>query len=196
MHALRQGTLCVPCVPSAYVPAVLTVEGCRPETLTTGLFVLSIPGMTTWQTYNPSLIKFEPQVDPGNPKHVCPSKNSRNGRPLPKIVHCINYQYCMSPTSSKLSFVWIEVQSSLQILALPIPPPSQYCLPPNTASLPIPPPITRLKSQIGLFKVILPPNTAVSEYRRFFARPKNRGIGRDDCTNGLLLTVLYNNNKY
>ena len=45
-------------------------------------------------------------------------------------------------------------------------------LPPTTAA--------HFKSQIGFFKVILPPNTAVSEYRRFFASPMNSGIGRDD----------------
>ena len=33
----------------------------------------------------------------------------------------------------------------------------------------------------GFFKGILPHNTAVSEYRRVFATPKNGGIGRDDC---------------
>ena len=73
---------------------------------------------------------------------------------------------------------------------LPIPPPSQYRLPPNTASLPIPPPsqyrlppntAAYFKFLIGIFKVILPPNTAVWEYHWFFASPKNGGIGRDDC---------------
>ena len=44
------------------------VEGRRPETLATGLFVLSIPCKSTWQTYNLRLTKFEPLVDPGNPK--------------------------------------------------------------------------------------------------------------------------------
>ena len=38
--------------------------------------------------------------------------------------------------------------------------PSQYRFPPNTAA--------HFKSQIGFFKVILSPNTAVSEYRQFF----------------------------
>ena len=50
--------------------------------------------------------------------------------------------------------------------------PSQYRLPPNTAA--------HFKSQIVFFKVILPPNTAVSKYRQFFANTKNGGIGRDD----------------
>ena len=77
---------------------VVKVEGRRPETLTTGLFVLSIPGMETWQTYSPSLIKFESLVDPGNPKTCLSIKNSRNNRPLAKTVHCINYRYCMTPT--------------------------------------------------------------------------------------------------
>ena len=77
---------------------VVKVEGRRPETLTTGLFVLSIPGMATWQTYKPSLIKFEPLVDPGNPKTCLSIKNFRNSRPLAKTVHCINYRYCMTTT--------------------------------------------------------------------------------------------------
>ena len=77
---------------------VVKVEGRRPDTLTTGLFLLSIPGMATWQTYNPSLIKFEPLVDPGNPKTCLSITNSRNSRPLAKTVHCINYRYCMTPT--------------------------------------------------------------------------------------------------
>ena len=51
---------------------VVKAEGRRPETLITGLFVLSIPGTATWQTYNPSLIKFEPLVDPAprKPKNM------------------------------------------------------------------------------------------------------------------------------
>ena len=69
---------------------VVKVEGRRPETLSTGLFVLSIPGMATLQTYNkPSLIKFEPLVDPGNPKTCLSINNFRNSRPLAKTVHCI-----------------------------------------------------------------------------------------------------------
>ena len=55
---------------------VVKVEGRRPETLTTGLFVLSIPGMATWQTYKPSLIKFEPWLTQETQKHVYPSKIS------------------------------------------------------------------------------------------------------------------------
>ena len=39
--------------------------------------------------------------------------------------------------------------------------------------------LSHFKSQIGFFKVILPPNTTVSEYRLFFASPKNGGFGRD-----------------
>ena len=52
-----------------------------------------------------------------------------------------------------INIIIIKIQSSL-----PIPPPP-----------PIPP--------IGFLKDILPPNTAVSEYRRFFASPKNGGNG-------------------
>ena len=71
---------------------------------------------------------------------------------------------------SRFLFLWwwygvvVVVQSSLPILPLP----------PNTAA--------HFKSQIGFFKVILPPNTAVSEYCRFFASPKNGGIGGNDCS--------------
>ena len=50
---------------------------------------------------------------------------------------------------------------------VPPDPPSKYLLPPNTAA--------DFKSQIGFLKVMLPPNTAVSEYRQFFASPKNGG---------------------
>ena len=69
---------------------------------------------------------------------------------------------------------------SLPLLPLPIPPPSQYHLPPNTAA--------HFKSQIGFSKVF-PPNTVVSEYRQFFASPKNCGIGRDDCRSVISFTV-------
>ena len=64
--------------------------------------------------------------------------------------------------------------------------PSQYRLPPNTAA--------HFKSQIGFFKVILPPITAVSEYRRFIASPKNGGIGRDDCSSyfNSILNAIFN----
>ena len=51
--------------------------------------------------------------------------------------------------------------------------PCQYRLPSNSAA--------HFKSQICFFNVtILPPNTAVSEYRQFLASPKNGNIGRVD----------------
>ena len=56
-------------------------------------------------------------------------------------------------------------------------------VPPNTAPPNTAPPNTaaHFKFKIWFLRVILPPNNAVLEYRRFFASPENGGIGRDDC---------------
>ena len=51
------------------------------------------------------------------------------------------------------------------------------------------------KSQIGFFKVILPPNTTVSEYRLFFASPKNGGFGRDGPVVNIKWEYIFDSNK-
>ena len=71
--------------------------------------------MTNWQTYNPSLIKFESLVAPGNPKPCLSIKNSRNIRPLPKTVNSMyqllilhdDYDYYIIG-ESKLLYVWLN----------------------------------------------------------------------------------------
>ena len=68
---------------------VVKVKGCKPETLTTGLLVLSMPGMATWPTYNPSLIEFEPLVDPENPNFYHSQEGGGCG---PQLVAPISLQ--------------------------------------------------------------------------------------------------------
>ena len=101
----------------------------------------------------------------------CPAGtyNDVEGRAVPSDCKpCPSGFYCpeASETGGEaiLQFgIYQKLQSSLPIPPLPISPPSQYL---NTAAH---------------FKVILPPNTAVSDYRQFFASPKNGGIRRDVC---------------
>ena len=89
-----------------------------------------------------------------------------------KLLHWFKHKSEHPWHRKRLNKVYLLFEFRIQS-SLPIPPPSQYRLPPNTAAY--------FKSQIGF---ILPPcNTAVSEYRWFFASPKNGGIGRDDCIN-------------
>ena len=84
-----------------------------------------------------------------------------------------------STTVKPLNTASLTILPSSQYRLPPITPPSQYRLPTNTASLPLP---FQVPNMVFKVIVILPPNTTVSELRRFFASPKNAngGIGLDN----------------
>ena len=87
------------------------------RTLTTGLFrVLSIPGMTTWQTYNPGLIKFKPLVYPGNPKKKIIHRKLVD--PYQRLFAVLTTNTAWSPQlgERKLSCVWMEVTSLIYFI--------------------------------------------------------------------------------
>ena len=103
------------------------------------------------------------------------SKSASHSNSIRLLLLLLSSAGTVVPGSKKLHLKWvsfIKLQSSL-----PIPPPSRYRCPfqvPNR-----------------VLKVILPPNTAVSEYRRVFASPNRGGIWRDDCITPLGSTVFF-----
>ena len=72
--------------------------------------------MTTWQTYHPSLIKFEPLVDPGNwnPKYVRPSKISEtlNLYQGTLTVLTTGTAWRQQLRERKLSYVWMDYEGN------------------------------------------------------------------------------------
>ena len=75
----------------------------------------------------------------------------------------------------------MQVQSSLPIPPLPIPPPSQYRLPPNTA-FQVPNRVFKGYNSPSYYR-----GFGISlDGRWFFASPKNGGIGRDDCSRKMI----------